>query len=143
AKLEGARESNPRKPDGTIDYPQWAAEFQKAFDYAGLRTDDDVATVAASLRASTIRAQFVAAVEHRAFVALMLNDGPLVERLLRIARSADPEPVWRDRFRDPAAWKNQDQLLRLAAGAFTSSPAPAEHQLALLGLLLNRVGSRN
>jgi serine/threonine-protein kinase len=143
AKLEVARESNPRLPDGTIDYRRWAAEFLEAFTYAGLRIDEDVETIAASLRASTIRAQLVAAIEHRAFVAIMLKEGPLVERLLRIARSADPEPVWRDHFRDPAAWKNQDHLLQLAAGAFTSSPAPTEHQLALLGLLLNRVGSRN
>src|SRR5262249_3830654 len=30
AMLGGARESYPRKSDGTTDYPQWAAEFQKA-----------------------------------------------------------------------------------------------------------------
>jgi serine/threonine-protein kinase len=143
ARLEAARESNPRTPNGTIDYPQWAAEFQKAFEYAGLRMDDEVEAVAAHVQASTIRPQLVAAIEHRAFVALMLKDMPLVERLLTIARSADPEPLWRDRFRSPAAWKSQEKLLQLAGDAFTSPAAPAEHQLALLGLLLNRVASRN
>jgi serine/threonine-protein kinase len=142
AKLEAVRESNPRQPAGPTDYPQRAAEFQEAFAYAGLRIDDDVEKVADSIRASTIRAQLVAAVEDRAFVAFMLKDGPLVERLLQIARLADPEPAWRDGFRDPAAWKDRNRLLHLADGAFTSSPPPSEHQLALLGLLLGRVGAR-
>jgi serine/threonine-protein kinase len=143
AKLEGVRESSPLQPDGAIDYRQRAAEFLGAFEHAELRLDDDEEAVADYIRASAIRAQLVAAIEDRAFVALMLNDGSLVERLLRIARSADPEPVWRDRFRNPAAWKDRQQLLRLAAGAFNSSPPPSEHQLALLALLLRNVGDRN
>src|SRR5262249_19806829 len=122
---------------------QRAVEYVKAFEDARLRIDDDVETVAESIRGSAIRAQLVAAVEDRAFVAFMLDDGPLVERLLRIAQAAEPEPLWRDRFRSLAAWKDGQQLLQLAAAAFTSSPAPSEHQLALLALLLRKGGTGN
>jgi serine/threonine-protein kinase len=142
AALERARESNPLQPSGAIDYRQWAAEFARAFEQARLPTGEDMEQVAADVRASPIRTQLVAAVEDWAFVAFMSNDWALAERLLRIARSADPEPLWRDRFRDLAAWKDRNQLVQLAAGAFAASPAPSEHQLALLGLLLRRVGAR-
>jgi serine/threonine-protein kinase len=143
AKLESVRESNPLLPDGAVDYQQRAVEFLKAFEYAGLRMDDDLESVVGYIRASTIRAQLVAAIEDRAFVAFMLEDKPQVERLLRIARSADPEPLWRDRFRSPAAWKDRQQLLQLTGAAFTSSPGPTPHQLALLALLLRKMGARS
>jgi serine/threonine-protein kinase len=138
--LERARESYPIRPDGAIDYQQRAWEFRTAFERAGLKFDDDAETVADSIRPSAIRDQLVAAVEDRAYVAFMLKDDPLVERLLRIARSADSGSPWRDRFRDPAVWRRSEQLQELAAAAFTSSPAPSEHQLALLALLLRAQG---
>jgi serine/threonine-protein kinase len=141
--LEQVRESRPLLPDGAVDYQQLVVEFQRAFQYAGLTIDDDEEAVVDHIRTSTIRGQLVAAIEDRAFVALMLNDGPLVERLLRIARLAEPEPGWKDRFRNPAAWKSPMQLAQLAAGAFDSSPPPSEHQLALLGLLLRNVGDQS
>jgi serine/threonine-protein kinase len=142
-KLQTARESNPRLSDGLIDYRQWAAEFGPAFEAAGLRIEDDVETVAAHIRASTIRTQLVATVEARAFVAFMLKDEPLVERLLRVTRLADPEPLWRDRFRDGAVWKDRARLLHLAGGAFNSTPPPAGDQLVLLALLLRQAGARS
>jgi serine/threonine-protein kinase len=143
AKLEAVRESSPLLPDGAVDYQQRALEFLKAFEYAGLRIDDDLESVVGYIRASTIRVQLVAALEDRAFVAFMLEDEPQVERLLRIARTADPEPLWRDRFRSPAAWKDRQQLLQLTGAAFTSSPGPTPHQLALLALLLRKMGARS
>jgi serine/threonine-protein kinase len=143
AELQRARESDPRLPDGPVDDQRRAAEFRKAFEDAGLRIDEDAGTVAESIRGSRIRDQLVAAIEDRAFVAFLLNDDPLVERLLRIARLADPEPLWRDRFHDPAAWRIREHLQKLAAGAFDTSPPPSDHQLTLLGLLLVRVGPTN
>src|SRR5262249_14256813 len=140
--LRRVQESRPLLRDGATDYQQRAAEYRTAFEKAGLKIDD-AETAADSIRTSTIAAQLVAALDDRAFVAFMLKDESLVERLLRIAGSADREPRWRDRFRAPAAWKTRDQLLQLAAGAFNTSPAPPEHQLALLGLLLRQVGARN
>jgi serine/threonine-protein kinase len=141
AELERVRESSPLLADGNIDYRQRAADFRKAFEHAGLSIDGDVESVVDFIRASAIGTQLIAAVEDRALVAHMLDDGPLVERLLRIARSAEPEPLWRDRFRTPAAWKSRPQLLQLAGAAFETSPQPSEHELALLALLLRKTGS--
>jgi serine/threonine-protein kinase len=138
--LESARESYPLLHDGTIDYAQRAKEFLKAFEHAGFSLDDDAETVAAHIRGSAIRDQLVAALDDRAVVASMLGDKPLVERFLTIARLADSESPWRDRFRDSSKWQKSEQLQELAATAFTSSPPPTEHQLALLGLLLKSQG---
>jgi serine/threonine-protein kinase len=136
-ELESVRESYPLNQRGDVDYQQRAVEYRAAFNRVGLKIDD-AQGVADSIRASAIRDQLVAALEDRAFVAFVLNDRPLVERLLKIAKLADPGSPWRDRFRDPDAWRKLDRLQDLAAGAFTSSPPPSEHQLALLGLLLGQ-----
>jgi serine/threonine-protein kinase len=138
--LERVRESRTLRPDGSIDYQQWAADYQEVFGRGKLRLTDDVEAIADSIRASAIRDQLVAAIDDWAFVALMLQDGASVERLLRIARSADPEPRWRDRFRDRSAWESPGRLRELADAAFTTSPPPAGHQTALLGLLLWQKG---
>src|SRR5262249_13337508 len=137
--LESTRESYPLLPRGEPDYQQRASEYVTAFDHVGLRIGDDAETVAAGIRASAIREQLVAAIEDRAFVACMVNDDTLVKRLLTSARLADPGSPWHERFRDPTIWGKAEQLQDLAAGAFTSSPPPSEHQLAILGLLLGRV----
>jgi serine/threonine-protein kinase len=141
-ELESVRESYPLLPTGEVDYQRRAQEYVTAFEHVGLRIDGDAEPVAASIRASAIREQLVAALEDRAFVSFVLNDHPLVERLLRIASSADPGAPWRDRFRDPVVWGKLTQLQDLAAGAFTSSPPPLEHQLAILGLLLAQPDAR-
>jgi tetratricopeptide (TPR) repeat protein len=141
--LECVRESRPFRPDGSIDHRQRAADFQAAFARAGLRMSDDVESIAASIRTSPVRDEIVAALDEWAVAALMLSDGPTVERLLRIARAADPEPRWRDRFRDPAAWRSADRLRELADEAFTTSPPPPGHQIALVGLLLRQRGGGN
>jgi serine/threonine-protein kinase len=138
--LESARESYPLLHDGTIDFAQRAKEFLKAFEHAEFSLDDDAETVAAHIRGSAIRDQLVAALDDRAVVASMLGDKPLVERFLTIARLADSESPWRYRFRDSSNWQKSERLQELAATAFTSSPPPTEHQLALLGLLLKSQG---
>jgi serine/threonine-protein kinase len=141
--LEGVRESCPLLSDGRVDYQQRAAEYQEAFDRAGLRIGDEPTTVVALISASAIRDQLIAAVEDRALVAFMLRDDPLLGRLLQIARSVDPEPRWRDRFRRVAAWRNREQLQKLAAEAFNTSPAPPAYQQALLGCLLRHSGAES
>jgi serine/threonine-protein kinase len=141
ADLERVRENSPLEYDGYIYYRKRAAEFQAAFGRAGLEIGKDVGPVADYVRASAIRSQFVDALDDWALAAFILNDGPQVKRLLTIAQSADPDPRWRDRFRDPTIWHDQEQLLRLADNAFDVLPFPSGHQLALLGLLLSRTGA--
>jgi serine/threonine-protein kinase len=140
--LQQVRESDPLTSYNEVDYQQRAKEYQTAFDEVGLTIADDAQPVVDYIRASLIGDQLVAAVEDRAFVAFMVRDDPLVERLLKIARLADAGSPWRDRFRDPSIWRNRAQLQELAAAAFTSVPPPSEHQLALLGLLLRQTGAQ-
>src|SRR6516165_5849969 len=139
AELDRVRTSRPRLRD-VVDHRQRAAAFQAAFERAGCKIGDDTKPVADFIVASSIRDQLLAAVDDWAVAAYLVKDQPLVERLLQLAREADPEPRWRDRFRQVAAWGKREQLLQLAAEAFTTSPAPRAHQLALLGCLLSRAG---
>jgi serine/threonine-protein kinase len=141
--LERVRESSPFLADGRVDYQQRATEYQEAFERAGLRIGDDASAVADFIRASAIRDPLLAAVEDRALVAFAVGDEPLLKRLLQIAQSVDPEPGWRARFHSATAWRSRQQLLELAADAFTTSPVPAGHQLALLGCLLLRSGAES
>jgi tetratricopeptide (TPR) repeat protein len=140
ADLERARESRPLLPIGGVDFRQRAADYEAAFDRAGLRIGEDAEPIAASIRASALHEQIEAAIDDWAVTAFLLEDGPSVERLLRIARAADPEPHWRDRFRDPAVWQSTDRLQELADDAFTASPPPPGYQMALLALLLRKTG---
>jgi serine/threonine-protein kinase len=135
-ELDRARESNPLTPDGRIDYGQWAAEYRTAFSHTGLTIGDDTESVVAYLRESAIRDQLLAAIDSWAYLAFMLKDEPFTERLLGVARSADPEPNWRDKFRNLARWKNAEQLLPLANDAFDIAPPPPDHHLVLLALLM-------
>jgi serine/threonine-protein kinase len=139
--LQRVRENSPLKATGEIEYPQWAAEFQEAFERAKLRIGAETRSVVDYIRASAIRDQLVAALEHRAYVVYYLPDYPLVDRLLELARSADPEPRWRNRFRQLSAWRGTGELLQLASDAFNTSPPPTAHELALLGCLLRRPGT--
>jgi serine/threonine-protein kinase len=141
ADLQRTREDYPLLPDGTIDYPQRAREFQQAFDRAGFSFDEDAETVAERIRTSAIREPIVAALDHRAVLAFLLNDKPAIERFLRIIQLADPGSPWQIRFRDSRNWGKREQLEELAATAFTDSPAPPEHQLALLALKLRVRGA--
>jgi serine/threonine-protein kinase len=140
--FERVRGRRPLLSDQSIDYPQRAAHYQEAFERAGLRIGDDPEPVASYVRTSPIREQLLTSLDDRAHVAFMVNDARLVEQLLRIARAADPQPRWGDRFRDPAVWRSREQLEQLAADAFKTAPPPG-YQLALLGLLLRQAGAES
>ncbi len=141
--LERVRESRPLEANGHIDYAQRASDYRAAFDRAGIRISDDAEAVAASIRASGVHELIEAALDDWAVVAFMLNDRPAVDRLLQIARSADPEPRWRDRFRAPAAWQSTERLRELADDTLAASPPPPGYQVALVGQLLRRKGAGN
>jgi tetratricopeptide (TPR) repeat protein len=86
------------------------------------------------------------ALDHWAFVANMLQDRRSLARLLRLARRADPDPVWGDRFRDPALWGDRRRLRRLAAEAqqHLAREAPEKGPpTPLLVLLAKKLGQQD
>jgi hypothetical protein len=90
--LERIRLDAPLMEFDQTYYKRRVAAFQDAFERGGLRIGDDAEAVADSIHASEIRDQLVAALEDWALAALIVKDLPLLERLLRVARLADPEP---------------------------------------------------
>jgi tetratricopeptide (TPR) repeat protein len=104
--------------DGSrFDYRGMAEAYEQAFKKAGLDVWAGEVTVVAQIRDSELRPQLVMALDHWAYVADELADRQAMTRLLDLARHADPDPVWGDRFRKPALWENQEALRRLAAEA--------------------------
>jgi tetratricopeptide (TPR) repeat protein/tRNA A-37 threonylcarbamoyl transferase component Bud32 len=104
-------------------YDEAGAErgYAAAFRQARLgQVGDEVATVAARLRASAVKAQLVAALDDWA----SLTQSPARRAwLLAVARGADPDP-WRDRFRDPKLWQDRKALQRLARQAKVQQLSP-------------------
>jgi eukaryotic-like serine/threonine-protein kinase len=140
-ELERVRGNSPMESDAFFFYIRQEKAFRQAFERAGLEIGDDPKPVATFIGSSAIRDQLLAAIEDWAIVAAINHADPLVRQLLRVTRVADPEPRWRDRFRDSTIWWSREELLRLADNAFNTTPPPTEHQLALLGWLLRRVGA--
>jgi serine/threonine-protein kinase len=136
--LERIRQDGPMVRQDQPYYKRRVAAFQETFERGGLQIGDDAEAVAGSIHASAIRDQLVAALDDWALAAFFVYDQPLVKRLLRVARLADPEPRWRDRFRNADNWRSQEQLLQLADDTFITSPPPSGYQLALLALLLRQ-----
>ena len=95
-------------------------EYRAAFTQHGL----DVATLEAAdaarrIAASAVKAPLVEALDDW---ALYEPDTNLRERLLGIARQADPGP-WTDRLREPGGWKNRSTVAKLAAEAGPTPPS--------------------
>jgi serine/threonine-protein kinase len=116
AALERIR-LTPAIDGNRFDYPSMAEAYAQAFMNAGLDVWGDEETVAVQIRDSELRPQLVMALDHWAYVADALKDRQAMARLLDLARRADPDPVWGDRFRDRELWRNQEALERLAAEA--------------------------
>ncbi len=116
ARLEQIR-LTPAIEGSRFDYPGMAEAYTQAFEHAGLDVLGDEKAVAAHIRESDLRPQLVMALDQWAFVADELQDRQTMARLLRLVRRADPDPVWGDRFREPALWGDPEALRRLAAVA--------------------------
>jgi serine/threonine-protein kinase len=80
----------------------------------------DVKTLARWLRGSAIRFALIAALEHWASYA---TEQPLQQKLLALARWADPDP-WRDQFRDSRTWQSPQKLAELARTVDVSQQSP-------------------
>ena len=129
-----------------FDYGAMADAYARTFENAGLDVRGDEGAVAARIGASELRPQLVMALDHWAYVADALEDRPWMARLLRLARRADPDPQWGDRFRDPALWEDEEALRRLAreaelrlAGAAAESGPPTP----LVTLLAKKLGQQD
>jgi eukaryotic-like serine/threonine-protein kinase len=102
--------------DGTrFDYRAMAEAYAQAFERVGLDVGSNKEAVAARIRDSDLRPHLVMALDHWAYVADALDDRRSMARLLDLARRADPEPKWGNRFREPALWGDRDRLRRLAS----------------------------
>ncbi len=89
-------------------------DYAEAFRDQGLgEPPDDPEGAAARVRASKWAAHLVAALDDWAVCAA---DPARQDWLLGVARRADPDP-WRDRVRDPAAWRDGKALAELARAA--------------------------
>ena len=89
-------------------------DYAEAFRDQGLgEPPDDPEGVAERVRASRWAAHLVAALDDWAVCAA---DPARQDWLLGVARRADPDP-WRDRVRDPAAWRDGKALAELARAA--------------------------
>ena len=89
-------------------------EYAEAFRDQGLgEPPDDPEGAAARVRASKWAAHIVAALDDWAVCAA---DPARQDWVLGVARRADPDP-WRDRVRDPAAWRDGKALAELARAA--------------------------
>ena len=109
--------------------------YRKAFTGRGL----DVTTLepieaARRVTASSVRIETVAALDDW---SLYEPDVKVRERLLEIARRADPGP-WTDQFRDPAVRTNKAAVAKLAAEA--DSAAVSSTALGALAELMERNG---
>ena len=110
-------------------------DYAEAFRDQGLgEPPNDPEGVAARVRASKWAAHLVAALDDWAVCAA---DPARQDWLLGVARRADPDP-WRDRVRDPAAWRDGKALAELARAApLAEQPVPL---LLALGERLSATG---
>jgi serine/threonine protein kinase/Tfp pilus assembly protein PilF len=135
-KLEGNRMSRAGLFRNRSDLASVAQGYAAAFEDAGLVLEYDLAV--AEIRDSPIREELVAALDDW---ALVTPDANLRARLLRVARLADPDPVWRDRVRDPTVWGDRRALELLAKDALGALGAISPPQLlTTLGVLLKQAG---
>jgi tetratricopeptide (TPR) repeat protein len=92
---------------GLVRFEPAAPRLARVFQEAGYPIRDQrPGHVAARIRRSRIRRALVASLD---FWALAEPDFRQRERLLAVARAADPDP-WRDRFRRSHAWHDRGQL---------------------------------
>jgi serine/threonine protein kinase/tetratricopeptide (TPR) repeat protein len=119
-----------------------AREYPKAFAAAGLNVlEGDLQPITARIRQSAIKEQLVAALDDWATVARLssnTNQMPLVVRLLKAARLADPDP-WRDQVRDPTVWTDAPTGKTILARLLEKKKAQdslSPQMLAVVGHLL-------
>jgi serine/threonine-protein kinase len=131
-RLDAARLQGAVIVDNEMDWKGALAEYAAAFREAGLGEEgEDAETVAVRVRALTVRAQVLAAIDHW---ALLAGVGSRRTWLLDVGRRVDDDP-WGKRFRDPEAWKNRQSLAKLANEVKIEVQSPST--LLALGTAMN------
>jgi serine/threonine-protein kinase len=134
-RLDAARLKAATLVEGQFDFTGAARDYAVAFRQAQLgQPGDEVAAVAARLRASAVKDQLVAALDDWAGLT---TDRPGRAWLLAVARQADPDR-WRARLRDPKVWQDRGALERLARQAQVERLSPS--LLTSLGNALTGAG---
>jgi serine/threonine-protein kinase len=124
ARLDDLRQMQAVMVNREFDTATARREYPVAFAEAGLgRVEEDEEAVAARIRDSAVKAQLVAALDNWAGITHKKED-LLFRWLLGVARRADPDPAWRDRFRDPAMRRDRAWLERLAREAKVEELSP-------------------
>jgi tetratricopeptide (TPR) repeat protein/tRNA A-37 threonylcarbamoyl transferase component Bud32 len=120
-RLDAAHLKAATLVEGQLDFAGTERDYAAAFRQAQLgRLGDEMAVVAARVRASAVKAQLVAALDDWAYLTRSESRRAW---LLAVARGADPDP-WRDRFRDPKLWRDRQALERLARQAAVAQWSP-------------------
>jgi serine/threonine protein kinase/Tfp pilus assembly protein PilF len=110
-------------------------KYPAAFTEAALEVGkDNVLLLAALVRQSAIKEQLLAALDDWALAAWWAKDHDLHQRLLQVARLADPDPL-RDKLRDPAAWQQPKAVQELAAKLLADPDALAQLSPQMLDLV--------
>lgn len=139
-ELDRIRQNYPEPGVQGYNYKPAAVAYASLFAQVGLGPEVPSQVAARRVRASAIRSQLLVALDNAAFVSRILSEKEQEDRLLEIARSADPDS-WRDRFRSSQAWRNQDTLLSLVAEIRSSGITVPPHELVIIGVLLNGLGA--
>jgi tetratricopeptide (TPR) repeat protein len=134
-RLDAARLKAATIVEGRFDLTGAERDYAAAFRHAQLgQPGDNVAAVAARLRASAVKAQLVAALDDWAGLT---PDRQRRAWLLALARQADPDRG-RNRLRDPRLWQDRAALQRLARQAPVAQWSP--QLLTTLAIALRKAG---
>jgi serine/threonine protein kinase/Flp pilus assembly protein TadD len=138
-RLEQIREDRAITVKGQFNPAGTRHSYEAAFQGAGMVLRPGREAEAADwIRRSPIKDQLLAALDEWAYLAWMQKDTAVQERLLRVARLADPDP-WRRQVRDADTWKSGRRLQELAGKALADNKKLSRlspQMLNLLGLLV-------
>ncbi len=131
-RLEEVRLKRATVVEGRFDRVGADKGYEEAFRKAGMvEVGRDAEEAAAWLRGAGVRDALVAALDDW---ASCVGERERRSWLLEVARRADPDPLWRDGVRDPAAWDDAAVLAQRVKGEQAAQQSP--QLLAVLGMQL-------
>jgi serine/threonine protein kinase/Tfp pilus assembly protein PilF len=134
-RLEKIRTDRAAWNEGKFDDASAGREYPRAFAEAKLTVlEGDANAIAKQIASSAIKEQLVAALDDWAFVDVIVGKKDLMERLLEVARLANPDPRFGDQLRQLKVWKDRKALTSLANETPPANLSP--QLLAAMGGLL-------